>query len=376
MTVAIIGGGIGGLTTALALKRAGIPFLLYEAAPEIKSVGAGIIMANNALQVFRHLGIHEEIYRKGNLIDKITIAKADFSTLASISLTDFETQYGLQNHAIHRADLHTIIADAVGREHIQLNKRLLQIEQAGSIYKLTFEDGTSDHFEYVIGADGIKSQVRQQLFPESEYRDTRQVCWRGMCDFKLPQVYRHEVIEAWNKGRRAGIVQTGKDKVYWFLVINADQEVSGPGPEGYTKGFNPLIAELVRATPADAVIKAPIYDLKPIHKWYKDKVCLVGDAAHATSPNLGQGACQAVEDAYVLGELAKKYTLAEAFEKYPEIRRAKAHYVVKMSWQLGVVSHFTHPVAISIRNFVLKYLSPKSMNLKQMDKLFRLPELH
>ncbi len=171
------------------------------------------------------------------------------------------------------------------------------------------------------------------------------------------------------------MVQISKDKVYWYLVIHAGQEVPGSGPGAYAGAFNPLMAQLVRATPDEALIKAPLYDLKPIHTWYKDQVCLISDAAHATTPSLGQGACQAVEDAYVLGELVKKCPLAEAFERYPEIRRAKAHYVVKTSWQFGIISHLSHPLAAGLRNFVFKYLMPERVNLKQMDKLFRLPEI-
>lgn len=372
MNVTIIGGGIGGLTTALVLKRAGIPFVLYEAAPAIKSVGAGIIIANNALQVFRELGIHEEIYRQGNLVDKMIITKADFAPLSEISLQRFEALYGLQNHAIHRSDLYDILARAVGPEHIRINKRLDRIEHEGDVYRLAFADGSVIRSEYVIGADGIKSQVRQQLFPGSVYRDARQICWRGVTGYQLPERYRHEVIEAWHKGRRVGFVQTGKDKVYWYLVINTRQEIPGAGPEAYIADFHPLVGELVAATPKDTLIKAPIYDLKPIPAWSKDKVCLVGDAAHATTPNLGQGACQAVEDAYVLGELLKQYNMVDAFKKYPELRRAKAQYVVKTSRQLGVVSHLENRAGMGIRNFILKYLTPASINVRQMARLFRL----
>ncbi len=373
MKVTIIGGGIGGLTTALALKRAGIPFVLYEAAAEIKSVGAGIIMANNALQVFRELGIHEEIYRLGNKIDTMHITKADLSPLSSIGLQRFEKFYGLQNHAIHRSDLYQILVTAVGAEHIRINKRLERIEKEEDGYRLAFADGSIIRSEYVIGADGIKSQVRQQLFPGSVYRDTRQICWRGVTSYQLPERYRHEVVEAWHRGLRAGFVQTSADKVYWYLVINAGLEIQDAGPEVYTRDFHPLIAALVAATPPDTLIKAPLYDLKPIHTWSDERVCLVGDAAHATSPNLGQGACQAVEDAYVLGELMKQYSIPEAFEKYPELRRAKAHYVVKTSWQVGVLSQLENRAGIGVRNFILKYLTPESVNIKQMARLFKLP---
>lgn len=376
MAIAIIGGGIGGLTTALALKQAGISFTLYEAAPEIKSVGAGIIMASNALQVFRHFGIHEAICRKGNRIDAMHITRADFSTLSRIALSVFETRYGLQNHAIHRADLHRLIADAVGDEHITLNKRLHRITKIENEYQLDFEDGSTCYAPYVIGADGIRSQVRQQLFPENVYRDAQQVCWRGVTRFTLPEHYRHEALEAWHKGKRIGFVQLDKDNVYWYLVINAAMEIPDAEVSRYIKDFNPLVKELVQATPAETLIRGPLYDLKPVHDWYRDGVCLVGDAAHAVTPNLGQGACQAVEDAYVLGALLQRHEPAVAFAKYPEARRAKAHYIARASRQLGIVSHFTNPVAIAIRNFTLKYLTPEKVNLKQMNRLFRLPDLH
>ena len=375
MKVAIIGGGIAGLTTALALKKSNVPFTLYEAASHIKEVGAGIIIANNALQVFRHLGIHQQIYKKGHQVNALNITKADFSTLSSITLTGFEQKYGLQNHAIHRADLYEIIATAVGKEHIEINKRLTYIKRSGEGYQLFFEDGTSVQSNHIIGADGIRSQVRQQLFSENKYRDPEQVCWRGVVDITLPPDFKHQALEAWGKGKRIGFVQISEHKVYWYIVINTAFETGNHDLCSYLKNFHPLAIAMVKATAKKNIIKGHLLDLKPVQIWYKNNVCLVGDAAHATTPNLGQGACQAIEDAFILGELTKKYDLTKAFEMFPEIRRKKAHDIVNTSWNLGILAHLTNPVAIAFRNVLMKYLTPKSVNLKQLEKIFTLPEV-
>lgn len=371
MSIAIIGGGIGGLTTALALKKANIPFTLYEATPEIKPVGAGIVMASNALQVFRCLGIHEEIYKKGNRIDAMTISKADFSPLSKISLASFKKKYGLQNHAIHRSDLHNILADAVGHEHIVLGKRLKTIEKEERRYKLTFECGTTIDSKHVIGADGIRSQVRQQLFSENTYRDSGQVCYRGVLKYKLPEEFRHEALEAWERGKRFGFTQISDGVVYWYLVLDKSLYYKSLQPCNVEGLFHPLAVDMISKTAKDNIFFSKISDLKPIYTWSKEGVCLIGDAAHATTPNIGQGACQAVEDAYILGELLKKYPVDEAFAKYPEIRRKKAHDVVNTSWKIGKISHASNPVMAWLRDFIFR-ITPQSINLKQMDKVFML----
>lgn len=375
MKIAIIGGGIGGLTTALALKKAGVNFKLYEAAPEIKAVGAGIIMANNALQVFRKLGIHEKIYAKGNRIDAMDITKGNFSPLSSVRLDVFVEKYGLQNHAIHRADLHTILVEAVGEEHIEINRRLTDIQKKENGYQLSFEEGTEETADFIIGADGIRSVVRQKLYDENEYRNSGQLCWRGVVEFDLPSEYQHRLIEAWSGGKRFGFVRISEKKVYWYLLINDNLGDLDADHHVFTKGFHPIAEQLVWATPQEKVIKAKLYDVKPIRIWQKENTCLVGDAAHAMTPNLGQGACQAIEDAYVLGELVAKYDVMEAFVKYPEVRRAKATSVVNRSWKFGKIAHLNHPLAEGIRNSILKYATPRRMNKKMMDKLFTLDKI-
>lgn len=374
MQVAIVGGGIGGLTTALVLKNANIPFTLYEAASEIRQVGAGIILASNAMQVLAKYGLDQLLYSKGHRIDTMLITDAGLGTLSQFSLKGFEQQYGLQNLAIHRAHLHEIFWNEVGSHDINLNKRLQSVSRDGNNFVLSFEDGSTSLVTHIIGADGIKSKVRELMFPAVQYRSAKQLCWRGVLNYQLPASYEHGAVEAWGKGKRMGFVQINEQEVYWYAVINEDmiakdQTVDLPA---LFREFHPIVLDLLEQTSPDKLIRGPLYDIQPFTTWNQSRVCLLGDAAHATTPNLGQGACQAIEDAFVLGELLKKGTLDQAIERYPAVRREKAHYVVNTSWQLGKISHLTNPVGMGLRNFVLKYLTPDFVNRRQLDKLFKL----
>ena len=365
----IIGAGIGGLTTALSLKRMGYQVQVVESAPEIKPVGAGIVMANNAMQVYKELGIRPRIEAAGYRVSYMRITDAEFNELSTIDLSVFEQQYGVYNTAIHRADLQGILADELGFGQITLGKRLVQIEKEDG-YRLHFEDGTEEKAQVLIGADGIHSVVRKQLFPPSSLRDSKQVCWRGICDVDLADRYEHTALEAWGSGRRFGFVRLNPKQVYWYAV--ADGGVESADLSGLFRDFHPHVLEMIVATPAASVFFSRLYDLKPIHHWAQGPVCLIGDAAHATTPNLGQGACQAVEDAYVLGKLfAKRLPVEEVFRQYQALRMKKAHQVVRTSWVIGKISHWQNPLGIGIRNLAMKNL-PASVRHKQLKPLFEL----
>lgn len=373
MKIAIIGGGIGGLTTALALKKVGIPFQLYEQTPAIKAVGAGIILANNAMQVYKHLGVHKAIEQAGNKITCMQITNAHLEPLSDLDLQPFEAHYQLQNQAILRSDLHAILVQHVGEENIVLNKRLQNIQKNDEGYQLLFEDGSCATTPFVIGADGIHSKVRQTLFPPSTLRDSHQWCWRGVVNYQLdhPQT----AIEAWGQGARCGIVAVNNTQVYWYFTLNDNLGVLQDSPKKHLHRFDKTMEDIILATPQENIIASKLMDLKPINTWNTENVCLIGDAAHATTPNLGQGACQAIEDAYVLGELLKKYDVAKAFQLYPVIRRKKAHFVVNTSWKFGKLAQLNNPFGIFLRNCAVKYLIPKNANKKQLGYLFELDKI-
>jgi 2-polyprenyl-6-methoxyphenol hydroxylase-like FAD-dependent oxidoreductase len=371
-TVTIIGAGIGGLTTALTLKKRGLNVALYESSAEIKPVGAGILIAHNAMQVFQKLGIHDTIAKAGNSISHIKITDTQLNDISSVDLTPYEIKYGVRNIAIHRGELQKILANEIGYDKINLSKRLTQIEKR-ELFQLTFEDHSTIESKVVIGADGIHSVVRNQLFKKSTLRKANQKCWRGICEIELPEKYHNEVIEAWGKGKRFGFVKISTKKVYWFAVVNSENvKTDTVDLAAMFKEFHRDILDLILATNKDQIIANEIIDLKPINKWQNKNICLIGDAAHATTPNMGQGACQAIEDAYVLGKLLDEGTvLEETFEKYEKLRIKKAHQIVHSSWTFGKIAHIENPFGIWIRNKMMKIM-PQSVNRKQLDMVFTL----
>lgn len=374
MKTAIIGAGIGGLTTALALKQNGQQAIIYEGVPEIKPVGAGIILANNAMQVFQKLGLQEKIEKAGNKISCMKITDPQLNNISVVDLSAYEKKYSVQNVAIHRGELQKILVNEVGYNNINLSKRLLKIEKS-ELFKLTFEDNSTTESNIVIGADGIKSVVRNQLFEENKLRNANQKCWRGICEMDLPQKYDQELNEAWGKGKRFGFVKIGKQKVYWYALAdskNIKQDEVDLG--AMFSEFHSDILKIISAADKGQVIINDIIDLKPIYKWQSENVCLIGDAAHATTPNMGQGACQAIEDAFVLSECLHKYGIVKAFSEYQKLRLPKAHRIVKTSWIIGKMAHLQNPVFIGLRNQILR-LMPSSVNRRQNEQLFQLAKI-
>ncbi|MDH4472750.1 MAG: FAD-dependent monooxygenase [Fluviicola sp.] len=371
-TVTIIGAGIGGLTTALTLKQKGLSVTIFESSAEIKPVGAGIIIANNAMQVFQKLGIQDKIEKAGNKISYMKITDTQLNNISVVDLTEYEKKYGVHNIAIHRGELQKILANEVGYDTINLSKRLSKIEKT-DLFKLTFEDNSTIESKLLIGADGIKSIVRNQLFEESTLRNANQKCWRGICEIDLPEKYHTELNEAWGKGKRFGFVKISDHKVYWYALTNSKNTKSDEVnlTEMFSE-FHSDILKIISATGKEQIIVSDIIDLKPIYKWQGENVCLIGDAAHATTPNLGQGACQAIEDAYVLGKLLDTgIAIENTFKEYENLRRKKAHTIVNTSWTVGKMAHIENSFGIFLRNMIMKNL-PRSANKKQMDMIFNL----
>lgn len=371
-TVNIIGAGIGGLTTALTLKQRGLNVNIFESSAEIKPVGAGIILANNAMQVFQKLGIQDKIEKAGNKISFMKITDDQLKPLSVVNLSEYEQKYSVSNISIHRGELQKILVNEIGFDNINLSKRLSKIEK-NRLFKLTFEDNSTIESKVVIGADGIKSVVRNQLFEKSTLRNPNQICWRGICETDLPQKYHNELNEAWGKGKRFGFVKISDKKVYWYALANSKNvEISDVNLKEIFSEFHSDILNILLATKKEQIIVSDIFDLKPIDKWQSENICLVGDAAHATTPNLGQGACQAIEDAYVLGKLLDNgMPIENTFKAYEKLRRKKAHTIVNTSWTVGKMAHIENSFGIWLRNFIMKNI-PKSANKKQMDTIFNL----
>lgn len=371
MKITIIGAGIGGLTTAIALQQKGIEVELFEAAPEIREVGAGITLAFNAMQVYERLGLADEICRAGHLVNRLIITDQKFQPISIINLQSFQQKYGVDMAAIHRGALQKILADRVGEKNIHLGKKLESILPTDANLTLQFEDGTKHQTRLLIGADGIHSQTRAFVTQKAVIRNANQPCWRGLTNFNLPEEYLHQPVEMWGKGKRFGFVYISDLKVYWYALTTGSPTMPDPMPAKVFKGFNPLVSQIIESTPSDQIIYSDLLDLKPITTWHSDKICLIGDAAHATTPNMGQGACQAVEDAWTISQCLAENEPALAFAKFQKQRIAKATKVVNRSWQIGKLAHLENQVGIWLRNTLMNAL-PQAVVLKQNEWIYDL----
>ncbi|MCT4582913.1 MAG: FAD-dependent monooxygenase [Flavobacteriales bacterium] len=371
--VTIIGAGIAGLTLGIALQKKGIAFEIYEAFDTVKDLGAGIMLANNAMQVYQKLGLTSEIAAKGREYHALNIVDGKMNILSSMGANTY-SEHKIESYAIHRSTLQQVLLKQVPTEKLHLGKKVAAIEKQAAFTIVKFHDGTQIKASVLIGADGIHSEVRQSIGSKNEIRNAHQICWRGIANIELPKEYTHQLHEIWADGKRFGFVQIATDKVYWYALKDSKQRETITIKELLVlfQNFHPVVNKIIAQTDGDKLLTNEMLDLKPLTQWFQGNICLIGDAAHATTPNMGQGACQSIEDAYVLSEeLAKTKNIQAAFLNYQNHRIQKANKVTNMSWKIGKVSHYTHPIFVAIRNFLLKQ-TPEAMIKKQNEFLFKL----
>ena len=363
----IIGAGIGGLTTAIALQQKGIDVEIYEAFSAFKDLGAGIILANNAMQVYDRLGLASKLQEAGSPLQKLKVTNHQLKVISAID-ANATTTNDLGSTAIHRSALQRVLLSQVPQDKLFLGKRLEAIDATDAGVALSFTDGSTHHGEVVIGADGIHSKVRDAVVAGSEIRDAGQLCWRGVLAFDLPDFCKGAFQELWGKKGRFGFGEISPGRVYWFAVIDqvGDHTVYAKAEiVDIFRDFHPIVQQLISATEADKILTNSLSDLKPISHWHTSHICLIGDAAHATTPNMGQGACQSIEDALALSEaLVREETLPQAFAAYENYRKAKANKIVRTSWQIGKMAHMQNGLAITLRNALMRSL-PTKLLIKQ-----------
>ncbi len=376
MKYSIIGAGIGGLTTALAFEKLGIDYHIFEQASELSEVGAGIWLAPNALQVLEHLEILDDIKAKGNSIDRITIGKADLNPISDNFQDNIINQFGFSTIAIHRAELQKILFNKIPKHKISLGKGFQSFQKLNDdLLKVNFTDKSEFLTEFLIGADGINSKVRKQIFPKSKTRFSGQTCWRGVANIKLPKEFENRGMELWGDQIRFGISKIANKKVYWFAVAkdkpNQKDAKNSKQQKLLTmfKQFDPLVKELISATSETGILRNDINDLKTLKYWYRGNVCLIGDAGHATTPNMGQGGAQAIEDAYYLSNLIKSNLNENIFKLFQQKRQSKVNTIVRQSWATGKIAHWKY--GRKFRDLFLKKI-PKRILENKMKKMYEL----
>ncbi len=367
--VLVVGAGIGGLVFARALERAGFEASVFERAPSFAPVGAGILVQAGAMLALRRLGLDDAVFAAGS---EVTLGLGLTSTgkvLQSTPMGFLSDEVGARIVAIHRAKLHEIFVGALERTRVSLGKQCVGFDDDGAGVTLRFSDGSSERGALLVGADGIHSAVRRQLFGDEPPRYAGYTSWRGIAP-RPPRIESGRVAEMWGRGLRFGYAAVDADTIYWFAVANAEEGGQDDDPrravlERFGDFAEPVMA-LVEATPKERVFRTDICDRPPIASWSRGRVTLIGDAAHPTTPNLGQGGCMAIEDAVTLAHcLSTSDSHEAAFAAYERLRVARTSRIVEASWIFGRIAQLEGAVSTALRNFAMR-LTPASVVRKQI----------
>ncbi len=371
-SIAILGAGIGGLSLAAALQRAGLSFRVYEQAESLGEVGAGLGLWSNATRCLESVGIDSEFWsRFGCEVHIAEVGTPAGKVLSRCAVRPIAEKVGAGSYVVHRADLHTALAKRVERDSISLSKQLTGLSQSDDGVVLRFADGTEEQADLAVGADGLKSRVRAELFGDEPPLYAGQTCYRGIAELTIKD--RHVLREIQGAGLRAAVIPLDDNRVYWWATENVPPggKRSPVGErEHLLKAFADWafhVPEAIEATGAGAILRNDLYDRPPLTSWSKGHVTLLGDAAHPTTPNLGQGACMAIEDAFVLGQLLAKSATATSFAEYEQRRKARCEAIVKESRRFGWVGGWSNPLAVGLRETLIK-LMPESAMRRSMEK--------
>ncbi len=363
--IIIVGGGIGGAATALALHRAGFEPVVYERTKELREVGAGIALWANATHVLKNLGLLSDAIRVGYLTTNYQFNSQSGKELVNVPLDNFD----LPVVGIHRAELHQLLWRNVQGENFFLGQTFERFEIEGEKVRAYFTDGFTVKGDALIGADGMRSRVRSVLKGDRPpiYRNFK--TWRGLTDY-VPRAYRPGYIQEFlGRGKGFGFMMLGKERMYWYAAATAP-EAQADAPIGRKKELEIMfqdwfasVPELITATDEADIITTDLYDRVPTQPWSKQNITLLGDAAHPMLPTMGQGACTALEDAFVVAKCLKEQAdPTDAFLQYESERFPRTKLIVEQSLRSGKMGELHNPFGVALRNTFMKLMGSTISN--------------
>ncbi|MGJ8515742.1 FAD-dependent urate hydroxylase HpxO [Carnimonas bestiolae] len=348
MKALVIGAGIGGLCAAVALKKAGIDCDVYEAVKEIKPVGAALSIWPNGVKCMRRLGMGDIIDTHGGPMH--FLAYKDYRSaedLTQFSLAPLIEQTGERPSPVARSLLQQDMLDFWGRDSVQFGKRVVSAEQRDHGVSVKFADGSEAHGDFLIAADGSHSALRPHVLgftPERRYAGY--VNWNGLVEIDEAIAPAEQWTTFVGEGKRVSLMPIADGRFYFFFDVPLpaglaeDRSTLRDDLTRYFDGWAAPVQRLIAALDPNTTNRIEIHDIEPFDTLVRGNIALLGDAAHNTTPDIGQGGCAAMEDAVVLGECVRTHSdITTALRYYERERCARVRDLVLKARKRCDVTH-------------------------------------
>jgi FAD-dependent urate hydroxylase len=348
----IIGAGMGGLTAALALRQAGYGVELYDRAPVLAPAGAGVSLWSNGIKVLNRLGLGAKVRAIGGPMRQMSYRSKSGEVLTSFSLEPLVAAVGQRPYPVARTDLQGMLLDAVGAQHVRLGAHCVAVEQSSGNATAVFADGHRASGDLVVAADGTHSIIRGHVLGQRvERRYAGYVNFNGL----VPASDELAPFDMWvtfvGDHKRASLMPVGAGRFYFFFDVPLAQGLAPVAGDvqaelrHHFQGWAPEVQRLIERLDPARVTRGEIFDIEPLAKFVRGRVALLGDAAHSTAPDLGQGGCQAMEDAWVLGNalLTNDLGVEDALARYESARVERTADIIVRARKRSNVTHGLEP---------------------------------
>lgn len=347
----VIGAGMGGLTAAIAMKQVGYEVEIYDRVSELRPAGAGISLWSNGVKVLNRLGLGAKLADIGGRMQRMSYVNKIGKVLNDFSLQPIVDAVGQCPYPVARTDLQQMLLDAIGADNVQLNSRCVGVEQTADSVTAVFDDGQRATGDVVVGADGTHSIVRGVVLGQTVERQyVGYVNFNGLVPASDRLAPRHSWVIYVGDGQRASMMPIGGDRFYYFFDVPLPKGAEPIGDIGtelshYFGGWLAPVQNLIQDLDASRTNRVEIHYLDPLPTFVNGRIALLGDACHSTAPDLGQGGCQAIEDAWVLTNalLTTNISVADALRRYDAARRPRTADITLKALKRAQMIHGKDP---------------------------------